>query len=88
MEYFYDCYFLLMNILEAFYIINSYSKLKGNMKLVINSVKLKYYNNYDIYFLRETVFSYTTFDNITYLNYYGHMKIETNNVKYNNNIFD
>ena len=80
--------FLLMNILEAFYIINSYSKLKENMKLVINSVKLKYYNNYDIYFLRETVFSYTTFDNITYISYNEHMKNETNNEIYKNNIFD
>ena len=66
--------FLLMNILEAFYIINSYSKLKENMILVINSVKLKYYNNYDIYFLRETVFSYTTFDNIIYISYNEYMK--------------
>ena len=44
---------LSISILELLYIVNKYLKLVKYTKLVINSANLKYYNNYNIYFLRE-----------------------------------
>ena len=45
--------FLLINILEIIYVINSYLKLSKNISIIINIVNLKYYNNYIIFYLRE-----------------------------------
>ena len=53
--------FIAMNLLELFYIISSYTKMKDNMELLINSVDLKYYNNYNIYFLRELLLIFTSY---------------------------
>ena len=46
---------LLMGLYEIYFINNHYSKLQENVKLVINSANLKYYNNYGIYFMRENI---------------------------------
>ena len=64
--------FLIMNVLEILYINTSYRKISENMKLLINSINLKYYNNFDIYFLRELLLSHLIFTNFT------------NNITYNN----
>ena len=65
--------FIAMNLLELLYIITSYEKMNGNMKLLINSIDLKYYNNFNIYFLRELLLIYTFYENISkgflYYNY-------------------
>ena len=59
------CLFLLMNIMEILYITTSYTKLKNNLKLLIDSINLKYYNNFDIYALRELLLCYAFFNNIS-----------------------
>ena len=64
--------FFVMNVLEIFFFNQTYTKIKENMKLVINSANLNYYNNFDIYFLREYLLIHTLFNNITngiYINY-------------------
>ena len=57
--------FFILNILEIFFLTQTYTKIKENMKLVINSANLNYYNNFDIYFLREYLLIHTFFNNIT-----------------------
>ena len=64
--------FFVLNVLEIFFFNQTYTKIKENMKLVINSANLNYYNNFDIYFLREYLLIHTLFNNITngnYINY-------------------
>ena len=73
----YTFIFIIINSLEAFYIINSYSRLKENMKLIINSINIKYYNNYNIYFLREAILCISGFDNVTYLEYRKYISNKT-----------
>ena len=63
--------FLLMNILCIYYLILKYLELKENMILFIYSINLKYYNNYNIYFLRELSLYqivFTKVSNSTYIN--------------------
>ena len=53
---------LLMGFLEIYFIIHEYLKLIENMKLVINSINLKYFTNYGVYLIREnTLFSTDNF---------------------------
>ena len=64
--------FFVLNVLEIFLFTQTYITIKDNMKLVINSANLNYYNNFDIYFLREYLLIHTFFNNITngnYINY-------------------
>ena len=62
---------LSMNIFELLYILSAYSKLIKNLKLIINSANLKYYHNYNIYFLRELSLCFMDFNitNGTYINF-------------------
>ena len=61
--------FFILNVLEIFFLTQTYTKIKENMKLVINSANLNYYNNFDIYFLREYLLIHTFFNNIENGNY-------------------
>jgi len=61
--------FFILNVLEIFFLTQTYTKIKENMKLVINSPNLNYYNNFDIYFLREYLLIHTFFNNIENGNY-------------------
>ena len=76
--------FFVLNVLEIFLFTQTYITIKDNMKLVINSADLNYYNNFDIYFLREYLLIQTFFNNITNGNYinYPSKKITYNELIY------
>lgn len=57
--------FLFINIFDIIFFVKSYLKLRKNFELIINSMNLKYYNNFNIYLLRELSLYYIFFDNIT-----------------------
>ena len=63
--------FLALNIYSMIFVIFVYLKLKDNIYLIIDSINLKYFNNYDIYLLREiSLFNtYFNFENSNYTVY-------------------
>ncbi len=50
-----------MSIYEIYFIIQKYSKLKENLKLIINAANLRYFTNFGIYYIRENIL----YNNIT-----------------------
>ena len=57
--------FLFTNIYIMIFFFKTHSKLKKNFTLIINSMNLKYYNNFNIYLLRELSLYYIYFENVT-----------------------
>ena len=53
-----------MGIFEIYFIINKYSKLKENIKLILLATNLKYFTNFGIFYIRENSL-YTIDNNIT-----------------------
>ena len=64
--------FLFINIFDMIFFVKVHSKLSLTFELIINSMNLKYYNNYNIYLLRELSLYHIFFENVTngtYSNY-------------------
>ena len=57
--------FLYINIYDIIFFVRSYKKLRKSFELIINSMNLKYYNNFIIYLLRELSLYSIYYENIT-----------------------
>ena len=57
--------FLCINIFDMIFFVKAYLKLEENIVLIINSMNLKYYNNFNIYYLRELSLYSMYFENVT-----------------------
>ena len=64
MSFIFFLFLILMGFDEILFIVNIYSSLKENLKLLIYSVNLKYIDNLGVYFIRETTL-FSIINNIT-----------------------
>ena len=81
--------FLVVNILEMIYILVSYDSFAQNMKLLINSINLKYYSNFNVYFLREHLLTIAFFAGVSseYGNNYKSYPLTNNSIEYKNEVY-
>ena len=54
--------FLAINIFSMIYVVYTFLEFRNNINLIIDSINLKYYNNFNIYYLRELSLINTNFD--------------------------
>ena len=63
--------FLVINIFCMLYVIYTFLAFRNNINIIIDSINLKYYNNFNIYYLRELSLINANFDikNVNYTNF-------------------
>ena len=64
-------FFFLINTYSMIYVIYTFLSFRNNINIIIDSINLKYYNNFNIYYLRELSLINTDFDikNVNYTNF-------------------